>query len=332
MAFNSRMTVVCVGDIMLDKMINKSGTVAYPGGKAANCAISVRQFTTSVALVGAVGNDEDGRNLVANMAERGVDTRFIRVLKSHKTGSTTTMIGSPEAPMIVERGANLNLEPRHIADSLREIKNVELVNLTLGISGVASEAAIDSAYHFGIPVLLNAAPKPVEPSRRISPAFYRKCALVIVNQPEAIQLTSKSEAKMSDVPALLKALLNLTEGRPVVITLGKYGTSLGIRQNNTDRIWLLPQSSVVNEVDVTGAGDAFCGAFSALLAQHIVRGRISLGDFYSSDTGIDFSEALIDACSLAQAHASRAVTSTGAQTAYLPTLNDFSNGDSGLVL
>src|SRR5438552_18372548 len=47
------------------------------GGKGANQAVAAARFGATVALVNAVGDDPNGRAILANLAEQGVDTHDV---------------------------------------------------------------------------------------------------------------------------------------------------------------------------------------------------------------------------------------------------------------
>jgi fructoselysine 6-kinase len=72
------MSLVCAGDNVVD-VYQGTGT-AYPGGNALNVSVAARRSGLTSAYLGAVGDDEAGRRLIAALAAEAVDTGRLRVL------------------------------------------------------------------------------------------------------------------------------------------------------------------------------------------------------------------------------------------------------------
>lgn len=77
-----------------------------PGGHAANCASALHALGATVALVGAVGDDDDGRALVDELRGRGIDTGDVQVLAEHPTGEVLIPTCGTDHVMLVLRHAN----------------------------------------------------------------------------------------------------------------------------------------------------------------------------------------------------------------------------------
>ncbi|KAF7118690.1 hypothetical protein CNMCM5793_008229 [Aspergillus hiratsukae] len=101
--------LVVVGDLILDQYV--SGTVRrnapeadvpvveqekseyYPGG-AANVAMNLVALGTAVVLVGAVGDDEEGKRLLSLLTSANVDISGVQVLANRPTCLKTRIIGN----------------------------------------------------------------------------------------------------------------------------------------------------------------------------------------------------------------------------------------------
>ncbi|WKK72074.1 PfkB family carbohydrate kinase [Rathayibacter oskolensis] len=85
--------------------------------------------------------------------------------------------------------------------------------------------------------------------------------MLIVNEHEARELAADRGIDAADDTALALALTALVP--LVLVTLGSDGVVIAVR----DREPVVAPAFRVEVVDTTGAGDTFCGAFSARLAE-----------------------------------------------------------------
>ena len=78
--------VLCLGEILYDVLADQLGRslseveswTSYPGGAPANVACALVRLGTPSAFVGAVGEDEPGKELVKLVEEIGVDTTGVQ--------------------------------------------------------------------------------------------------------------------------------------------------------------------------------------------------------------------------------------------------------------
>src|SRR5437879_11962404 len=72
----------------------------YPGGKGANQAVAAARLGGQVGMVGRVGADDFGAELVANLAANGVDASGVERDNSEATGAALLVVG-PEGPKMM---------------------------------------------------------------------------------------------------------------------------------------------------------------------------------------------------------------------------------------
>ena len=72
------MSLVCAGDNVVD--VYRGTGQAYPGGNALNVSVAARRSGVPSAYLGAVGEDEAGRRLIAALTAEAVATDRLRVL------------------------------------------------------------------------------------------------------------------------------------------------------------------------------------------------------------------------------------------------------------
>jgi len=98
------------------------------GGGAANVAIAAARLGMKAACVCAVGDDERGRKIVANLKSEGVDTKFVQVVKGATSGFSFLLVGPGEEHIIFSaREANDHL---HISEEIISGINAKWLYLT----------------------------------------------------------------------------------------------------------------------------------------------------------------------------------------------------------
>ena len=70
-----------------------------PGGKGANQALAAARLGARVAMVGCVGADAFGRQLVEGLQREGVDTSLVRCEPAAATGTATASISASASRM-----------------------------------------------------------------------------------------------------------------------------------------------------------------------------------------------------------------------------------------
>lgn len=288
MAASGEHTGVCiVGSLNMDLIVRSprlptpgetllGGEFAtLPGGKGANQAVAAARASSPgarVRMIGAVGNDDHGRRLLAVLGVDGVDTDSVRIRPDSPTGIAVITVASigGENTIVVAGGANQTLSADEIAQSAPAVRGsrVLLAQLESPIEAVSAavEIARDSGPGSGPPpiTILNAAP-----ARPLPRALTGALDYLIVNRSEAAVLTGRPEA--ADPRTLIDALLDLGP-RGVVLTLGDRGALASARAGDRDGggAWVVPAFRVT-PIDTVGAGDAFAGTFAAALASGVDR-------------------------------------------------------------
>ncbi len=220
-----------------------SSYAEHAGGKGLNQAVAAARAGAHTTFVGAVGDDDAARQLIAVMDAASVDRSALVVSANAPTGRALIGVSATaENSIIVVSGANGELK----ADVVRNIASrcrVLLVQLEVPI--VVVHAALLAARAVGARTILNPAP-----AAEIAAETLALCDVVIPNEHEAQLLGGSS--RLLDLGATA-----------VVITLGARGARLCVR-GQADVV--VPPFRV-EPVDTTGAGDAFCGAFAAAIAR-----------------------------------------------------------------
>ncbi|WP_374206497.1 PfkB family carbohydrate kinase [Microbacterium sp. VKM Ac-2923] len=207
------------GETVADGVLHRG-----PGGKGANQAVAAARLGAAVRLIGAVGDDLDGRGIRDQLVSVGVDTTGVQTSDAATGTALIVVDATGENSIVVCAGANAAID----AEAL-DIESGAAVLMQLEVSDAVVSAAARAAGFFA----LNAAP-----ARPLPDGVLERCDLVIVNETEYAQLP-----EVHDAPLLC-------------VTLGAQGARL-YRHGEVVASSPGVATTVVNTV---GAGDAFCAA------------------------------------------------------------------------
>ncbi|CAN5356587.1 ribokinase [soil metagenome] len=225
----------------------------FPGGKGANQAIAAARLGAEVAMLGRVGEDAFGAELVENLRNNEVDTSRVEAISGAPTGSAfITVTPDGENAIVVSPGANRRFGFGEVETAARDLREARVLVAQLEVSVEAVETAARLAEESGARLLLNLAPP-----HEIPDTLLRLSDPLVVNEHEAAFLLGE-EKTPEDAARRLPEL----GPRSVVVTLGAEGAILaaaGATQH-------FPAHEI-EAVDTTGAGDAFVGALAVKLAE-----------------------------------------------------------------
>ena len=231
--------------------------VTYAGGKGANQAVAVARIGGRSAMVGRVGDDMFGPQLIELLQSAGVETGAVGISQGVSSGIAVISVGEGGQNRIVQvLGANDtcgDVEFEAIAGLLPEASAVLLqlevsVDLSLRVAALAASQ--------GISVILD--PGPVRP---VPAEFYRHVSVITPNETEAEALVGYPVADLDATESAAGELLNRGVGA-AVIKLG----ALGAYWSDGNESGHVP-SFPVTAVDTVAAGDAFNGAMVVALSE-----------------------------------------------------------------
>jgi sugar/nucleoside kinase (ribokinase family) len=272
--------IVVVGDIATDVLTLHSGPVAVGsdtparihltgGGSAANTAAWLACCGVPVTLVGVVGADTAGANMVSELTAIGVHCA-VRHSTRGQTGTVVVLSGGGERSMLCDRGANRLLAQTDVAIAITaEVGHVHVSGYTL-LDPESRTAGLHALAAPGVTRSVDAAS--AAPLRR-APGFLawvRGVELLLANLDEARVLTGDDGA----APAAELAL-RLTElVANAVVKCGAEGAVWAKANGEVIEVGAEP----VPVTDPTGAGDAFAaGLLSAWRAGHDPRVALRTG-------------------------------------------------------
>lgn len=223
-----------------------TGFATARGGKGQNQAVAAARAGGDTVFIAAVGDDSFGKLTLTGLQDDGIDATHVRVVDAATGTALIAVDTGGENFIIVEAGANRLLTALEEADRAAIAgASVLAMQLEIPLETVIEAATIAHAAH--TTVILNAAP-----IRDLPDSLLSLLDILVVNEHEAAHVAAGGDA------VSLTALVPV-----VVVTLGAAGAVLLRRDAPEVRV---PAPRVV-AVDATGAGDTFCGAFAAAVAE-----------------------------------------------------------------
>jgi len=235
--------------------ISGEGLKIIPGGKGANQAVAAARQGTSVAMLGRVGNDSFGPELMDNLKRNQVDSALVQVDPDSATGTAIIVVdASGQNNIILSAGGNGRVSPLDVRDTSFSDYKLLLLQLEIPIETVLSAA--QKAKEKGLRILLNPAPARPLPAELISLSDF-----ILPNETELSLLTSQP---VHDIASAEQAAKQLLAGgaQNVIVTLGPNG-ALIVSSKQVTHV----NTYEVDVVDTTAAGDAFIAGFAARLLE-----------------------------------------------------------------
>jgi ribokinase len=226
------------------------------GGKGANQAVMAAQLGGLVRMIGSVGRDLFGEQILSHLRALDIDTRAIRIDDERPTGVAVIVVDdAAQNSILLVPGANYGLTVQDVETAADAIRQSQILIAQLEVSVEATVAAFRLAKAAGVFTILNPAPAQPLPGELL-----RQTDLCVPNEPEAEQLTGQPASTLSGAEAAARRLL-ARGSQAVIVTLGRQGC-LAVDEEGADH---LPAPAVA-AVDTTGAGDAFVGSLAVFLA------------------------------------------------------------------
>lgn len=257
------MKICCVGIAVYDRIFRvdnlpsvegkyfASGLSEQGGGPAATAAVAVSRLGVNVDMIARVGDDATGQAIVKGLADEGVNTSTMRILKNAASTQASIMVDKDGSRIILSYPS-----PDLIPDS-SFIEKLDFTAYSAVLADVrwpeGAKTAFEMAKKSGVPTVLDADTTPQPIDDLVALADY-----AVFSEPGLAKFTGIS----GDIETSLRAAAAKIEGR-VIVTLGADGYSY---LSDDGKIRHVPGFKV-NVVDTTGAGDVFHGAFAVGLSK-----------------------------------------------------------------
>jgi ribokinase len=232
-----------------------------PGGKGACQATALARLGVATKLIGRVGGDEFGTQLIAALRESGVDVGGIMV--DQETTSGVAMISvddTSENSIVVVAGANGRVGESDLARLEPALDDATFLLLQLEIPLDATVAAARLAWDRGVPTIFDPAP-----ARPLPDEIYGLVTIITPNQVEAEQMVGFAVETHED--GLRAARTMVDRGVPIaIVKMGSLG-AVYVEQTEAGRTEGIVPAFAITPVDTVAAGDAFNGGLTAALTE-----------------------------------------------------------------
>ncbi|MDE6966201.1 MAG: ribokinase [Clostridiales bacterium] len=231
------------------------------GGKGANQAVAIARLAMrgadkahkAVKMIGLVGNDAVGTEMINKLDAANVDTEFVRQV-NRATGTAIIALTGKDKDnrIIVYSGANLGLSKSDVDEALEHATSADTLLCQLEVPLYIVAYALRKAHAIGMTTVLNPAP-----AKELPDDFYYNVDLIVPNETETQILTGINPKDWDSQLAAMR-VFHERGVRYVVLTLGANGAAIS---DNGKLISHIPACKTT-VADTTAAGDTFVGALS----------------------------------------------------------------------
>ena len=266
------MKIVVLGSLNMDLVTNVptlprvgetvSGTSfrTTPGGKGANQAVAAKRLGASVSMIGQVGDDIYGTELLKSLRSEGVSVENVSV--SHGIHTGVALIGVEDSGLnsiTAVYGANM-AESAAYEESIRQsVSDADVLLLQNEIPHRYNVIAAEEARENDSVIIWDPAPV-----REGAVDLASIATLITPNEHEIVPFIDESEITVADIESAFELSLKINKSFSAIpiITLGEMG-AVFVDKGETH----VQEARSVVAVDSVGAGDAFSGALAVGISE-----------------------------------------------------------------
>jgi len=254
--------IVVIGSLMMDLVVRAprlpvagESLVAhsfqrFTGGKGGNQAIAAARLGAAVTMIGKVGADAFGRELIESLQREGIDTSHVVESSEVTTGvAVPIVLDNGENAILAVPQANFALTSAEVERAKDVIAGAQMLVLQQEVAFEANLTAARIAQVAGIPILFN--PAPIAPR---TADLLDLATTVVANEVESAAITPGAASHAEE--------LRHFKVPSAVITLGAAGCMARFGEEEFSTA-----AFPVAAIDSVGAGDAFCGALAVALTE-----------------------------------------------------------------
>ncbi|WP_323701912.1 ribokinase [Staphylococcus cohnii] len=217
-----------------------------PGGKGANQAVAAARLSDHVYMIGAVGDDDNGQQILSNLNNNNVNTAYMDVIENEASGTAHITLFDDDNRIIVVPAANNYVTPDKVIPKLDFFEAGDIIVMQHEIPEETIKEVVDYAQKHKMRVMLNPAP-----FRSLDKEIIEKVNWLTPNESESELLF---EHKVDQALMMYPKKLIVTKGASGALF---YSDSQQLVKGYKKQV-----------VDTTGAGDTFNGALAVALIEN----------------------------------------------------------------
>ena len=266
------MEIVVLGSLNMDLVTNVptlprvgetvSGTSfrTTPGGKGANQAVAAKRLGASVSMIGQVGDDIYGTELLKSLRSEGVSVENVSV--SHGIHTGVALIGVEDSGLnsiTAVYGANMAESAAYEKSIRQAVGDADVLLIQNEIPHRYNVIAAEEAREKDLVIIWDPAPV-----REGAVDLASIATLITPNEHEIVPFIDENEIIVADIESAFELSLKISKSFSAIpiITLGEMGAVV-VDKGETHA----EQARSVVAVDSVGAGDAFSGALAVGISE-----------------------------------------------------------------
>lgn len=249
----------------IGQTIHAHGFQKAYGGKGANQCVMAARLGAKTAMVGKVGQDDEGEVYKRYLTNEGVDATQVGGSTSCATGMAFIWVDDAgRNQIVISAAANGDYKVAEVAgaDNIRKAK-VFVTQLEVDLSSTL--AALQEAHKAGVKTLFNPSPARTD----LGNEWFQATDVLVVNEVEASILSGGMPVETREQQAAAAEALMSLGCKEVVMTLGAEGVLYYRHIDGKLVLDSIEGCKVAKVVDTTGAGDCFLGALSAYVSRGV---------------------------------------------------------------
>ena len=263
--------ILCIGHSALDRIYRIEAFPPEPtkvralehveagGGMAANAAVAIARLGGKAELWSRIGDDAVGQSIKAGLKSERVDVRYVQAFEDARSSTSAVIVDDRGERLIVgQRDTGMPSSTEWLP-----LERVGEMHAVLGdvrwLEGI--RAVFSRARQEGVPTILDADLG----AREVLPEILALTDYAIFSRP-ALREYSSHPADAPDLGPALEHVLSLGPMHAGV-TLGGLGYRWLEKNALGGHLTGHVPAPKVDVIDTTGAGDAFHGAFTLMLAE-----------------------------------------------------------------